>query len=172
MIRAHPFRRGLVVAQDLALARVRVQFPDLDNMKSYWLPVLARKSQNDKYYAMPDIGEQVACLMDENFEDGVVLGAIYSDVDAVPVQSADKARVTFKDAAYIEYDRAAHTLTVSLPAGSTINITGVNITINASGSLNLGGAGGAAVARVGDQVQDPQGGVGTIISGSAKVFAA
>jgi len=37
---------------------------------------------------MPDVGEQVACMMDEHCENGVCLGAIYSN-DVKPKQSGD-----------------------------------------------------------------------------------
>ncbi len=62
------FRVGLVKQQDLQGARVRVAFPDRDQMLSYWLPILFSKTQNDKSYWIPDIGEQVVCLMDEHDE--------------------------------------------------------------------------------------------------------
>src|SRR5438445_13331102 len=86
-------RIGHVVEQDLALARLRVVFPDLDQVTSYWLPIVMSKTQSDKAYWIPDIGEQVACVMDDNDESGVVLGAVYSRADAGPVQSADKYRI-------------------------------------------------------------------------------
>src|ERR1700674_4306379 len=70
------FRVGLVKQQDLKGAGVRVAFPDRDQMLSYWLPILFSKTQNDKSYWIPDIGEQVVCLMDEHDEAGTGLGAI------------------------------------------------------------------------------------------------
>ena len=97
------FRVGLVKQLDPAKAKVRVVFPDYDQLLSYWLPVLAAKSQNDKVYWMPDIGEQVVCLMDRRDEAGCVLGAIYSAADAPPVNSPDKWHVTFSDGAAAEY---------------------------------------------------------------------
>ena len=41
------FRVGLVKQQDLQGARVRVAFPDRDQMLSYWLPILFSKTQNE-----------------------------------------------------------------------------------------------------------------------------
>jgi len=61
---------------------------------------------------MPDIGEQVVCLMDLRDEAGAVLGAIYSEADVPPVNSADKFYLGFKDGARFEYDRVAHVLDV------------------------------------------------------------
>ena len=105
-----PFRVGLVRELDPANVRVRVVFPDYDQIVSYWLPIVVFKSQDDKAYWMPDLGEQVVCLMDARDESGVVLGAIYSQVDTPPVNSADKWHLRFKDNTSFEYDRAMHAL--------------------------------------------------------------
>ncbi len=106
-------RLGIVKEQDVSLARLRVTFNEFDQMLSYWLPVVVPKTQNDKAYWLPDIGEQVVCLMDARDEAGVVLGAIYSQADATPVQNADKFHLGFKDGTSIEYDRASHVLGLS-----------------------------------------------------------
>ena len=74
---------GVVTNINPLIAKARVEFAD-DDMKSYWLPVLQKKTNKDKYYVMIDVGEQVACLMDENSEEGVILGAIYTNLDDVP----------------------------------------------------------------------------------------
>jgi phage baseplate assembly protein gpV len=104
------FRVGIVQAQDPLNARVRVVFPDYDQVISWWLPLVFAKTQNDKMYWIPDIGEQVVCLMDLRDEAGAVLGAIYSSADRPPVDSADKFHLAFKDGASFDYDRVAHLL--------------------------------------------------------------
>lgn len=111
--RGRAFRIGMVKEQDSSNARVRVGFAEFDQMISYWLSVVVPKSQNDKMYWMPDIGEQVVCLMDERDEAGVVLGAIYSSADQPPVSSADKYHLGFKDNTTIEYDRGVHVLAIT-----------------------------------------------------------
>jgi phage baseplate assembly protein V len=134
---------GLVKTQDAVNCRVRVTFPHRSQMQSWWLPVLVPKSQSDKAYWMPDIGEMVVCLMDEHFEDGAVLGAIYSSTDTPPASSPDKYHWTFKDGATFDYDRSSHALAVTLPAGGTMTIraNGATIQIDASGNINLTAAG-------------------------------
>ena len=101
-------RLGIVKEQDPSLGRLRVAFDEFDQMLSYWLPVVFAKTQDDKAYWLPDLGEQVVCLMDERDEDGVVLGAIYSRADDTPVQSGDKFYLGFKDGSAMEYDRSSH----------------------------------------------------------------
>jgi phage baseplate assembly protein gpV len=118
------FRLGIVKDQDLSLGRLRVTFNEFDQMLSYWLPVVVPKTQNDKAYWLPDIGEQVVCLMDERDEAGVVLGAIYSQADTTPVQSADKFHLGFKDGTAIEYDRAAHVLALNFQDTTSIKYDG------------------------------------------------
>ena len=113
-------RIGIVQAQDPSLGRLRVTFNEFDHLLSYWLPVVMPKTQNDKAYWLPDIGEQVVCLMDAFDEDGVVLGAIYSQADRTPVQSADKFHLGFKDATSVEYDRAAHLFAMKFSDSTTI----------------------------------------------------
>jgi phage baseplate assembly protein gpV len=193
------FRVGIVQEQDTALARVRVTFADYDQLRSWWLPIVVPKSQNDKAYWIPDLGEQVVCLMDAHDEAGAVLGAIYSSADATPVSSADKWHLGFKDGAAFEYDRAAHVLnleftdgasfkydsgahalTIALPTGATLTIGAgtASIAIDAEGNaqvtslaqIRLGSGQLKGVARLGDQVTCPAG-LGSITSASLIVEA-
>lgn len=133
------FRIGIVKEQDAERGRVRVTFADYDQMTSWWLFVVAPKTQDDKAYWMPDAGEQVVCLMDEHDEDGAVLGAVYSQADTTPVQSADKWHVAIKDGAVFEYDRSSHELKVELPKDGKVTITAnqATIQIDTDGTVNL-----------------------------------
>lgn len=104
---------GIISDIDEATVRVRVTLPECDNLKSNWLPILHRNSQDNKDYWLPDPGEQVEVLLDSNGEDGVVLGAVYSTVDTPPLASRDKRYVQFSDGAAFEYDRKLHQLTIN-----------------------------------------------------------
>lgn len=104
-------RFGEVVSVNEAAATARVSLPDADGLVSYDLPVLQLKTHEDKCYCLPDVGEQVVCLfLGNGVERGVVLGAVYSKGDAVPVSCRDKLHVRFKDGTWLEYDRQAHVL--------------------------------------------------------------
>ncbi|EFE0679843.1 phage baseplate assembly protein V [Escherichia coli] len=104
---------GIISDIDETSVRVRVTLPECDNLKSNWLAVLQHNSQDNKDYWLPDMGEQVEVLLDNNGEDGVVLGAVYSTVDTAPVASRDKRYVQFSDGAAFEYDRSTHQLTIN-----------------------------------------------------------
>ncbi|MGH8013520.1 MAG: phage baseplate assembly protein V [Candidatus Binataceae bacterium] len=174
------FRVGIVSAQDPATARVRVVFPDRDQLQSWWLPIVVAKTHRDKFYYLPDVGEQVVCLMDAHDEDGAVLGAIYSSVDSTPAQSPDKFQVTFADGSSFEYDRGTHAFSVALAGGGTLTLSANgasvevdasgNVTLIAAGDIQLGGSNLKPVARLGDQVS-VGGQTGSITGASTKVFA-
>ena len=154
---------GTVSASKPGFARVRL--PDADNMRTMWLPIAYPKTQNDQVCWTYDNGEQVAVLMDGRGEDGVILGAVYSEADPPPTDSSDKFIVKFKDGAVFEYDRATHTATlqgmqnVFIQAGTKVTIDAAdtevmgNLTVGKVLSANGGltakaGAGGEAAVTI------------------------
>lgn len=113
-------RFGIVSQINALNALARVSFQD-DESTSYWLPVLQTKTLKDKFYVMPDIGELVACLMDENSEDGVILGTIYSTEDVPVTQSEKEISMNLEDGSYINANKESQTLTVAF---STMKLIG------------------------------------------------
>ena len=70
---------------------------------------------------MPDVGEHVGCFMDPTLEDGMVLGAAYSELYPMPDgMTADVHYRKYKDGTVIVYDRAAHVLRATFPDGATL----------------------------------------------------
>ena len=104
-------RFGIVSQINPLLCQARVNFGD-DDSTSYWLPVLQTKTLKDKFYSMPDINEQVVCLMDQNSEDGVILGAIYSNVDKPAVTSEKQLSVNLENGSQINANKETDTLTI------------------------------------------------------------
>lgn len=122
-------RFGIVSQINPVLAQARVSFED-DESTSFWLPILQTKTLKDKFYSMPDIGELVACLMDENSEDGVILGAIYSSEDVPAVTSEKQISLNLENNSLINIDKETNTLTITfqnINLNGNINHTGVLI---------------------------------------------
>lgn len=146
---------GIVVAIDEQLCRVRVEFPDRDNLVSDWLPVGQKKTLGDEEYWLPDLDTQVVCLMDEHCEAGVVLCAIYSDLDPPPVANKDLFYRRFKDGTIIQYDRATHKLSVDVKGDIEATATGkADVTIDgkttyiSKGKIDLDGVGAGTMGGV------------------------
>jgi len=156
------FRVGIVSAQQITpFPAVRVTFPDRDNVESYWLPISLPKVQADKFFWMPDIGEQVLVLMDEHDENGAVVGSLGSTVDTAPSwATANTFGVQFSDGTLLRYDRSAHVLTAVLGTGGTALIqdgSGTSLHLTNDGNAVLTGnlhVTGAVIAGYGggDQV--------------------
>lgn len=145
---------GTVSQIDPVGHRARVEFPaedaemieDEKGMESYWLPILCQWSTGSKSFCMPILGEQVVCWMDENSEFGVILGGIYSDVDAAPSAPAQARYQVYEDGTILKYDPEAHELFADVQGTAEVNATGTvlvksdsSVTVDAS-SIVLKGA--------------------------------
>ena len=121
------FRVGIVSEANPKTGEVRVVFDDLDGLETDELPVLYPKTLKDRYYAMPDVGEHVACLMDEHFETGVVLGAVYDETNLPPESSQDKDYIRWENGTVIEHDRSTGRITIDTPGQVIIRAAGMTI---------------------------------------------
>jgi len=128
------YRRGIVKEVDGPKHRAKVAFPDKGGVLSPWLDVLVPSTRGDKDVRMPALEMQVACVLDEKDEAGAIVGALFSDADPSPNPSLDVRSVTFGDGGLLEYNRATHVLTVTLPE---------------SGEVHLSAPGGKVVVEVG-----------------------
>lgn len=104
-------RFGTVVGVDETSGSARVQLGDADNMVSYSLRVRQSRTLKDQHQEMPDLGEHVACLFSgQGLEQGLVLGAVYSDADACPGLPPHVWYRKFADGTEVMYDREEHKL--------------------------------------------------------------
>ena len=101
-------RYGTISECDPSKGLARVFFEE-DMIVSDWLPIIMRGTLKNRYASWLDTGEHVACMMDENCEDGVVLGAIYSEEDLPEYTIGDKSGVSFENGDFFVYDRAEST---------------------------------------------------------------
>ncbi len=106
---------GIISDIDEAVVRVRVTLPECDNLRSNWLAVLQRNTQDNKDYWLPDNWRnRWKFLLDDNGEGWG--GAGRGRTPAwIPRRwpRRDKRYVQFSDGAAFEYDRALHQLTVN-----------------------------------------------------------
>lgn len=150
-------RFGNITEIDVSKCYARVKFLD-DGIVSAPLQIVVMGALSTKFFHIFDVNEQVACLMDENSEEGVILGALFSD-DINPVGgNKDVVKVVFPDDSTIEYNRSSHEYNIdikgkiNITAESEINIDApvVNVdaevinatatTINIEGATNITGA--------------------------------
>lgn len=148
------YRRCIVTEVDAEQHAVRGTFPDRGDVISPWLRVLARGATSLKDFGLPHVGDQLAVLLDEREEEGVVLGALFSQADPVPADVGPTKRVVvFSDGARVSYDDETHALELALPAASTMAVVFgdgasfsydadshvAEVAIPAGGALNLCG---------------------------------
>jgi phage baseplate assembly protein V len=118
-------RVGKVSKINGANGTVQVAFSDKDNLVSHELPVLFRKTKNDKDYWMPDVGEHVLCLfLASGLEQGFVVGAFYSATDAPPTTDPEKTVLQWKDGTKIEVDRKNKEIKINAAGKININVEG------------------------------------------------
>jgi phage baseplate assembly protein V len=126
---------GEISAVDYLTCRVRVRLDDRDGVESYWLHVPQRNTQGtQRRPLMPELGEQVAVLLDADGVGGVYLGGIYSTPEPPPVIDEDTDYVRFSDGTVSTYDRAAGVMTLDC-VGALLVKCGRNITVEAGGAV-------------------------------------
>lgn len=134
------FKIGEVSSINPAKGTARVVFDDEDSVVSYDLPVLQRNTIKNQDYAMPDIGEDVACLfLPCGSEDGFILGSFYAGEITPPESDGNKRTVVFADNTRISYDRDKHILTVTIGKTSIVaDQSNVNVSCSGTADISAG----------------------------------
>ena len=115
-------RMGRVSTTNPEKMTVKVVFEDKDNMVSDELPVLVQGSSRNRHYWLPDVGEQVCCLMLPNGHNaGICLGSYYSESDPPNANSQEVRRIDFGDGSYMQFDRATGSLDISCTGEIRVN---------------------------------------------------
>ncbi|MDQ7104215.1 phage baseplate assembly protein V [Serratia sp. MF2] len=143
---------GLVVSHNVKDKTVRVQFSDLDDVVSYDLHMLFRRTGRDKDAGgLPDIGENVVCLFLPNGDEvGFVIGSYYNNKIQSPDNSQSKViHWITENGAEISLDRESGELkaigitSAIIEAAESIVATAPEITINGNvsitGNLSISG---------------------------------
>jgi len=128
-------RFGTITEVDPAKGYARVTFTD-DGIVSDWLQVLTLGAIKDSFSHTFSINEQVACLMDENSEEGVILGALNND--KTPPNGAGDGifRVKFEDNSVIEYNKNTHKYSINIIGEVDITAPVIKLT----GAVAIAGA--------------------------------
>lgn len=93
----------------------RVTFEDKADLVSAELPIMTKWAQENKAYALPDVGETVICLFatnDGTSGEGWIIGSRFHEKSKPNAKSQDVSRIDFQDGTFIEYDRKAHKLQI------------------------------------------------------------
>lgn len=118
-------RVSVVIPERMA---VKVVFEDKDSLVSDELPVITFGSNKNKMYWLPDVGEQVCCLMLPNGHNaGFCLGSYYSDADPPNVSDQSIRRIDFGDGSYVQFDRKTGNLDINCTGNVTINGKTINL---------------------------------------------
>lgn len=156
-------RFGTIASVDLNAATCRVKLDDTHTTGD--LSWQTQRAGKVRTWSPPSIGEQVMIISPAgDLTQGIVMHSIYQNAHPAPSANADEHVVDYGDGTVTTYNTATHTLRVD--CASTVEIIAPKV--------ELGGAGGAALARVGDKVAVGAGssaGEWPIVSGSAVVSA-
>jgi len=131
-------RFGEISDIDPSKCYARVKFTD-DGIVSDWLQIIVLGAISNQFFHIFDINEQVACLMDDNSEDGVIIGAVFNNKTTPSNGGKDIVRVSFSDDSFVEYNRASHEYTMDIKG--KINISAESeINISSESKINITGA--------------------------------
>ena len=117
------------------LGYCRVSFDEVD-MVSGWLPLPSFGTKTVKSWQPVEVNSQVACLLDDDCEQGCVTAVLWSNGDRPPGwANANTMGIQFADGAKVYYDAKVHRMTIDAPESEVVmtckelNITGdVNVT--------------------------------------------
>ncbi len=118
------------------LGFARVAFDDSE-IVSAWLPLPSTNTKEIKHWVPVAVNSQVACLMDEDGEQGTIYQVLWSNDDTPPEWAGNNTHgVLFPDGTEIYYNHGNKTLTVKAP-GANLNFTCANL--NIIGDVNVTG---------------------------------
>jgi len=122
---------GIVSQYGKSPGSVIVTRPDRDDKTTKELYVMSRCTEKTKDYWMPDIGEQVFCILLPNVAgkgpgEGFIVGAHYSDADPPAEKDTNVRSIRYKDGSYIVNANGA----MEIHASKSLKLTAPIININ------------------------------------------
>jgi phage baseplate assembly protein V len=97
-----------------------------------WRPWITLRAGDSQTWFPPSLGEQVIVLSPEgDFANAAILPAIYSDKYKSPSTNPAHHTTRYVDGTVVQYDSATHTLTATLPDGTSVTLAPGKVTSNA-----------------------------------------
>jgi phage baseplate assembly protein V len=127
------FKNGKVVEVDGKTCRARVEFTDEDAVVSPWLSVPQDGTGGAKHYKMPKVGAIVSCQLDENGENGSIVGASYSEDNPPPFTDPNIQGVKYDDGGEDSYDTSSGKRTIKAPNGLDMQAGGASFSSSGDG---------------------------------------
>lgn len=172
----------------------RVNFQELDvspdkpseGIESPWMPVMQGFALGAKAYRMPRIGTLVGCMMDEDWETGMVMGARYNTQDTPPDVPDKNDYLEYEDGTTISYDPETHQLTalamgpVDLMAIGKIRAQSMEglefsgagpVTVDAADDMQLSASGKVTISAYAGVTINAYGGATIVSDGEVSVTA-
>jgi phage baseplate assembly protein V len=129
-------RFGTIADIDHDAQRVRVQ---VGKNTTTWRPWISMRAGDAQTWFPPSLGEQVIVLSPEgDFTQAAILPAIYSDKFQSPSVNPAHHTTRYADGAVIQYDRESHTLSATLPDGTSVTAAPGLVTSNAEDTVCTG----------------------------------
>lgn len=119
---------------------IRVQLQD-GEILSDWVPWFSPRAGKDRVWDPPEVGEVVMMLAPSGeLANGVAIPGLFSNGNANG-NRAGLQRRTYDDGTVVEYDRAAHKLTIDATASSgQVIVKGQTVQVEASGAVTVKGS--------------------------------
>lgn len=127
-------RYGNITEIDPQSGFARVTFTD-DGIVSDWLQIVTRGAISDKDSFTFAINEQVACLMDEHSEDGVILGALFNSKSKSNVGDGI-SKILYSDGSFVQYNKNSNEYTIDVKGKINI-LASENIEINSVSKVDI-----------------------------------
>lgn len=137
-------RLGIIseIGEGENLGYARVAFDEI-GIVSGWLAMPSLSTKTTKHWVPVEVNAQVACLMDENCEQGAIVLVLWSSEDVPPGWAGpDTMGVQFADGTEVFYNSKDHKLLVNAPdAELAITCKKLNIEgeVNITGNTNVTG---------------------------------
>ncbi|THA21170.1 phage baseplate assembly protein V [Histophilus somni] len=128
------YQEGVVSQIDPKTHRIKATIPALEDLETAWLPFSTLNAGGNQFYALPDVGELVAMVLDARGESGYVLGTIYNSQDPVPVDDNEMWMFKFKNGTEISHNR--QTGDVVINTKGKVIVTASQAVVNAPTEIN------------------------------------